>query len=81
MHHGYDDRQTDPDETGIATIPVDGASSFVAHAEPNDKNEAGSIVYIQTAKQMREGLPNIGKINEAMTKLLDQLNATPHCLQ
>ncbi len=60
---------------------VNDASSFVAHAEPNDKNEAGSIVYIQTAKQMREGLPTIGKINEAMTKLLDQLNATPHCLQ
>jgi len=60
---------------------VDDASSFVAHAEPNDKNEAGSFVYIQTADQMRQGSPNLGKINVAMKELLDQLNATPHWLQ
>jgi len=52
---------------------VDDASSFVAHAEPNDKNEAGSSVYIQTAEQMRKGLPNIGKINAAMERLLNQI--------
>ena len=49
---------------------VDDASSFVAHAESNNSN-----VYIQTAEQMRAGLPNLKTINAAMTKLLDQLNA------
>ena len=38
-------------------------------------------VYIQTAEQMQNGLSAIGKINEAMTELLDQLKAAPHCLQ
>jgi len=40
-----------------------------------------TVVYIQTAKQMRAGLSNLGKVNTAMMGLLDQLNAAPHCLQ
>ena len=44
-------------------------------------NEVGSIVYIQTAEQMHDGVPNLGPINAAMTELLDQLKAAPHCLQ
>ncbi|RKX39776.1 MAG: amidotransferase [Verrucomicrobia bacterium] len=33
----------------------------------------GSSVYIQTAEQMRAGLPTLGKINAAMERLLDQI--------
>ncbi len=37
-------------------------------------NEAGTLGYVQTAEQIRSGLPNIGKINTAMIHLLNTLH-------
>ena len=55
---------------------VDAASSRVAHARPSHSNAAGSRVYIQTAEEMRAGLPNLKKINAVMDRLLAILQGT-----
>ena len=47
----------------------------------NCGDELVDVPGIQTGKQMRAGLSNIGTINTAMYALLDQLNAAPQCLQ
>jgi GMP synthase-like glutamine amidotransferase len=60
---------------------VDAASCRIAKEQPNERNEAGSLIYIQTAEEMRAGQAHMDNINAVMNNLLDQLNASPHCLQ
>ncbi|MCF7818860.1 MAG: type 1 glutamine amidotransferase [Kiritimatiellales bacterium] len=57
---------------------VDAASSRVAtdQPEPCVRNAAGSRVYIQTAEEMRTGLPNLWEINAVMNRLLAALKRT-----